>query len=825
MTTNAFNAEQASALLRTKGFTVKPHGARYLLAAPGTVASPVTSEDLIAFAEQAAGGEAAPGWTAICGSCVQSFIADSPVQDGAICPACHPVATPPAQDIETQLRAHGWTWSQEKSRGDDGYRFHNTKTFEVCWYPSLQRRLDADRSAPELYERIAAGWTPPPLDGGTFTRPPDVAEYTAIPLAHIDQGRYQPRTTFDQAELEDLAASIREHGVIDPIVVFVNERGRYELIAGERRKRAASIVGLIEVPARIIEADLQIIHELSLFENIQRANLSAIEEGKGFNRIITELNISEAELARRLGKNRAYIQQRRAIAGAAPEVVAALDAGAITFSQARAIAAAAPGDEKAQKAAVLKMAELTKQGKRTTEAEARQAAEKVVLAKAKAKLEELGWAIDQAYAYTLIWARCERPRQWTGAEVIEAVNANRAPAGVPPSADPNAVTSEQILVLEYRHKVDQSHKPWIGLYQNWNELPIFYAPAEIAPIVAQIQAEFDALAARYQAHGWTLRYQGHSFDAKSSKGARLYLHDWKIVEEQIGLIEAGTISDEPEKASTAPTLQKCADCKKDVRSLTYFENRRICDGCEATAKQSVVERQKRIATEIAAVAGPWLASAPLDALRTLVAGLNHAYDPGQRAKVAASIRQMDAASLNVTILEWLGKRADDYHFCPVWQLPGSCPVVEPAPTAAALSPETSISDRMIALCDAQDWTAAQALIDGLPSGAVGARRDLATILDRARQAPIAPADLAPTSPLDELRTALAAIQSTTEIDGWTPEELRVNLAELAEIRRRLEALADAPDVSDADYDAVMHTIRELEDQVTDLLPVESEASA
>ena len=758
VTTNTLTFEQAVMHLRGLGYTVRQHGARYLVALGDAPPTPMRPVELIDLATGLQGAEAA----------------EAPAMTVAELDTLRD-ASP-----EATLRAHGWIWSQEQNRSEDGYRFHNTKTFEVCWYPSLEKRLDADRSAPELYERIARGWTPPPLEGGTFTRPPGVAEYASIPLALIDRGRYQPRSTFDQAELEELAASIREHGIIDPIVVFVNERGRYELIAGERRKRAISMVGLTEMPARIIEADLRIIHELSLFENIQRANLSSIEEGKGFNRIITELNISEAELARRLGKNRAYIQQRRAIAGAASEVVAALDSGAITFSQARAIAAAAPGDDKAQKAAVTKLAELTRQGKRTTEAEARQAAEKVVLAKAKAKLEALGWVVDQSYSYTLIWTRCERPRQWTGAEIIEAVNANRAPASVPPTADWSAVTSEQILMLEHRHKVDQNHKPWIGLYQNWNELPTFYAPAELVPIVSGIQAEFDAMVVRYAARGWKLRYQGHSFDAKSSKGARLYLHDWKTVDEQIGQIEAGKVSDEPEKASNAPALQKCADCKQDFRSLTYFEDRRICEGCETTAKQIVVERQTRIASEIALVAGPWLASAPLDALRVLVAALNHAYDPRQRTKVAAGIRQLDAASLNTRVLEWLEKSADAYHFCPVWEPPGSSPLVEP-PRAVTID---------------------------VPSGDLG---DIELTTD---------------DPLDELRTALAAVERWAEDGEYdsTPEEIQINLAELKAIRAQLDSLADAPDVTDGDYEELSATIGELEAALASWLPAESEVS-
>lgn len=628
VTTQPFTIDQASAQLRGLGYSVRSHGARYLVALGDAPPTPMRPEELIGLASTLDGVEAAPGWTATCGSCGQQFISDSPVQDGALCANCHPVAAPPTP--EGILRAHGWVWSQERNQRDDGYRFHNTKTFEVCWYPSLQQRLDADHHAPELYERIVTGWTPPPLEGGTFTRPPGVAEYATIALGLVERGRYQPRSAFDQAEIEEMAASIREHGVINPVVVFVNERGRYELIAGERRMRAATLAGLTDVPARIIEADLPTIHELSLFENIQRANLSAIEEGRGFERIIQEMGISENALAKRLGKNRAYIQQRRSIATAAPEVVAALDSGAITFSQARAIATAAPGDEKAQEAAVMEMAELTKRGRRTTEADARQAAEKVVLAKAKAGLEVLGWMVDQGYSYTLIWAPGEKPRVWTGAEISEAVANGRKPR----SAQPTAVVDPAMLkLLEFHHRVEKNKIPWIGLFKDYNEVPTFYAPSEVVPIAEQIRAEVDALIAHYAAQGWALtaepRYSDGYFVAKGTNGGYRVIYGWKEAGQIIAQIETGEVKDEP-AAATQPTAAtptyrqpsylKCSSCKQNAPGgLRYLDNQPLCKDCAAPILAAQQAREAEAAMRIDLAIGEWLRQAPAGAL-PLIAG-------------------------------------------------------------------------------------------------------------------------------------------------------------------------------------------------------------
>lgn len=125
----------------------------------------------------------------------------------------------------------------------------------------------------------------------------------------IDQIRpnpYQPRRTFDEAKLNELAQSIKTHGVFTPILVKQAVQG-YELIAGERRLRAAKIAELKTIPAIIVEFDDTQMMEIALLENIQREDLNAIEEAQGYEKLITRLHYTQEELAKRIGKSREYV--------------------------------------------------------------------------------------------------------------------------------------------------------------------------------------------------------------------------------------------------------------------------------------------------------------------------------------------------------------------------------------------------------------------------------------------------------------------------------------------------------------------------------------
>lgn len=154
----------------------------------------------------------------------------------------------------------------------------------------------------------------------------------------ISPNPHQPRRNFDHAELEDLANSIKEHGIIQPLIVTRLGDGRYQLIAGERRLRAAKMIGLKTVPVIARKAEKQQQLELSLLENIQRSNLNPIEEAVAYQRLINEFNLTQEELGVRLGKSRPVITNMLRLL-TLPEVIqkAVID-GNITYSIARIIA-------------------------------------------------------------------------------------------------------------------------------------------------------------------------------------------------------------------------------------------------------------------------------------------------------------------------------------------------------------------------------------------------------------------------------------------------------------------------------------------------------
>ena len=135
------------------------------------------------------------------------------------------------------------------------------------------------------------------------TKEGDVVE---IPLTEIRSNPYQPRKDFDEKSLAEFAESIKEHGVIQPIIVKKSIKG-YEIIAGERRTRASKIAGKTTIPAIIRDFTDQEMMEVALLENIQREDLNPIEEAEAFNKIIEDNNFTQEEVAKKFGKSRSYI--------------------------------------------------------------------------------------------------------------------------------------------------------------------------------------------------------------------------------------------------------------------------------------------------------------------------------------------------------------------------------------------------------------------------------------------------------------------------------------------------------------------------------------
>lgn len=134
----------------------------------------------------------------------------------------------------------------------------------------------------------------------------DIKDIVEIRLSDLRSNPYQPRQTFDEDKLKELSESIKEYGVIQPIIVKKSIKG-YEIIAGERRKKASELAGLETIPAIIKDFSDAEMMEIALLENIQREDLSAIEEAEAYKNIIVKLQISQEELAKKIGKSRSYV--------------------------------------------------------------------------------------------------------------------------------------------------------------------------------------------------------------------------------------------------------------------------------------------------------------------------------------------------------------------------------------------------------------------------------------------------------------------------------------------------------------------------------------
>lgn len=157
---------------------------------------------------------------------------------------------------------------------------------------------------------------------------------------------YQPRQDFDEAALEELAASIRQLGIIQPITVRALGEGRFELISGERRLRAARRAGLRRIPAYVREADTEAMLEMAIVENIQRENLNPVEVALGYFRLIDECGLTQEDVARKVGKDRSTVANTLRLLKLPPRVLASLRDGTLTSGHARMLVSVE--DEEAQ---------------------------------------------------------------------------------------------------------------------------------------------------------------------------------------------------------------------------------------------------------------------------------------------------------------------------------------------------------------------------------------------------------------------------------------------------------------------------------------------
>ena len=160
---------------------------------------------------------------------------------------------------------------------------------------------------------------------------------STLPLQKIEPNPLQPRKTFAEEELDALAESIRIHGIIQPLTVRLLPNGYYQIIAGERRWRAARLAGLSQVPVVVIEADDRKAMELALIENLQRADLNPIEEAEGYQQLISQYGMTQEQAAERVGKSRPAVANALRLLSLGPEILKLVEAGTISAGHARAL--------------------------------------------------------------------------------------------------------------------------------------------------------------------------------------------------------------------------------------------------------------------------------------------------------------------------------------------------------------------------------------------------------------------------------------------------------------------------------------------------------
>ncbi len=163
----------------------------------------------------------------------------------------------------------------------------------------------------------------------------DSGNLLTVNINDIEPNKGQPRKDFDEEAINELAESIAEHGLIQPIIVKTLTNGRYSIVAGERRWRACRVAGLYEVPIIIKDAEPQELMEIALIENLQREDLNAVEEALGYRTLIDTYSLTQEEVAKRMGKSRAAVTNALRLLNLSEEELVALRSGAITAGHAR----------------------------------------------------------------------------------------------------------------------------------------------------------------------------------------------------------------------------------------------------------------------------------------------------------------------------------------------------------------------------------------------------------------------------------------------------------------------------------------------------------
>ena len=165
----------------------------------------------------------------------------------------------------------------------------------------------------------------------------ETSQLQLLPIGRVEPRAEQPRERFEESSLQELADSIAQYGLLQPILVRKLDGGYYQIIAGERRWRASRLAGLTEVPVRIIEADDRRTAELALVENLQREDLNPIEEAKGYRTLIEDYGLTQEEAARSVGRSRPAVTNALRLLSLSPEVAELVGRGELSAGHARAL--------------------------------------------------------------------------------------------------------------------------------------------------------------------------------------------------------------------------------------------------------------------------------------------------------------------------------------------------------------------------------------------------------------------------------------------------------------------------------------------------------
>ena len=174
---------------------------------------------------------------------------------------------------------------------------------------------------------------PVPVNGGTRGVNPD----HMVPIEYVTRNPRNPRRSFDESELQDLASSIRQHGIVQPVVVRPQGEDRFEIIAGERRWRAAQLAGLIEIPVIVRDVDDRTALEIAIVENVQRSDLNPLEEALGYEQLIAEHGYTQNDLGEIIGKSRSHVANSLRLLKLPEPVRDMLASGSLSAGHARAL--------------------------------------------------------------------------------------------------------------------------------------------------------------------------------------------------------------------------------------------------------------------------------------------------------------------------------------------------------------------------------------------------------------------------------------------------------------------------------------------------------